>query len=65
MKRTNDFRHVWREISDGNRTVKVLTLQQWLQCEGWENQIYLVYGGEWVDVQVSALESRDNPGYTE
>ena len=43
MRPTNRLRHVWREINDGNRDIKVLAIKQWWQGES---------GGEWIDVEI-------------
>lgn len=59
------FRHVWRDISDGNRDVKVLALQIWIPAEGWEHEDIIANGGYWHDVEVSIAEPDDNPAYTE
>jgi len=61
MKSTLHFRHVWRLLSDGNSELKVLTLQQWFECEGWENPIFLSKGGQWQDVEVSHKEGKEGP----
>lgn len=67
MRATLDFRHVWRNESDGNGEQKVLALQQWYKVEGWEHDDYLAQGGEWRDIPIvsGVKETKDNPGYSE
>ena len=54
MKPTTKLRHVWREINDGNGTIKILVLQQL-----WEDESFLFDekgnkcdGSEWRDVEI-------------
>ena len=61
MKPTNYFRHVFRQISDGNWEHKVLALQQWFQSEGWEPNEVVKVGGRWEDIPFVTIEEGTPP----
>lgn len=64
MKPTNHLRHVWRDISDGTETRRILCLQRW-----WEHDIFSWIAmeeapskvGEWRDVPISTSEPDTRP----
>jgi hypothetical protein len=56
MALTTQLRQVWRTLNDGNGDVKVLSLQQWYEAEGWEHPDIVTNGGYWEDVPVSSTE---------
>jgi hypothetical protein len=61
MKPTNCIRHVWREINDGNQTIKVLALQQWFISKNWKPSDHLNDRGEWRDVPIIINETTSPP----
>lgn len=55
------LRHVWREVSDGNQTLKVLALQYYIPAEpGWHQDL-IVQGGYWEDVEICTTETDNFP----
>jgi len=58
---TTQLRHVWRDHSDGNATLRVLALQQWFEAEGWEHEDIVKQGGYWQDVPVVMREDKTFP----
>jgi len=52
-KPTVHFRHVFRDVNEGNGPLRVLAIQQWWQSDDDDNSTVLSNGGYWEDLEIS------------